>query len=137
MKFASIQRLKELMLVFFFTLFTIVPAAAPVLAQNLGDVIQGGPDLGSQYPAYSGLSDVDPRITAARIIRVAMGFLGTVFVGLTLYGGFIWMTAGGNEENIGKAKKFITSGVIGLAIILSSYAIAFFVTTRLVAATST
>ena len=33
------------------------------------------------------------------------GIFGDYFLGLIIYGGFLWMTAGGNEENAGKAKK--------------------------------
>ncbi len=46
------------------------------------------------------------------------------------------MTAGGNEEQVGEAKKWIYSGVIGLTIILSAYAIANFVVNSLVNATT-
>lgn len=70
--------------------------------------------------------------TVANIIRVAMGLLGIVAVVIILIGGFTWMTAGGNDEKVGEAKKWIFSGVIGLAIILSAYAIASFVITNLV-----
>ena len=42
------------------------------------------------------LSAADPRLIAARIIRVALGFLGIVVLTLIIYGGFLWMTAAGN-----------------------------------------
>jgi hypothetical protein len=54
-----------------------------------------------------------------------------------LAGGFEWMTAGGNEEKTTEARKRIIAGVIGLAIILSAYAIAQFVLRSLSAATGT
>lgn len=65
--------------------------------------------------------------TIANIINVVLGFLGIVAVVIILIGGFIWMTAGGNEEKVGKAKKLLVAGIIGLAIILSAYVIARFV----------
>jgi len=68
----------------------------------------------------------DPRIVAGDIIRVALGLLGIIFVAIIVYAGFVWMTAGGNEENAGKAKKLIFNGVIGLVIVLSAYAITIF-----------
>lgn len=77
----------------------------------------------------------DPRETVAAIINVALGFLGIVAVVIILMGGFTWMTAAGNEENVDKAKKLIFAGVVGLAIILSAYAIASFVLRELYAAT--
>jgi hypothetical protein len=56
-----------------------------------------------------------------------MGLLGIVAVVIILLGGFKWMTAGGNEEKVAEAKKLIVSGIIGLVIIMSAYAIATFV----------
>jgi len=78
----------------------------------------------------------DIRATIASIINVAMGLLGIIAVVIILIGGFQWMTAGGNEENVDKAKKRIIQGVIGLAIILASWAIARFVLESLVTATT-
>ncbi|MBU1921907.1 pilin [Patescibacteria group bacterium] len=82
------------------------------------------------------LGDRDIRATIASIINVAMGLLGIVAVVIILYGGFTWMTAGGNEENVSKAQKIIVSGIIGLALILASWAIARFVLESLVTATA-
>lgn len=73
--------------------------------------------------------------TIARLINVVMGFLGIVAVIIVLIGGFMWMTAGGDEEKTGKARKLLFSGVIGLIIIFSAFAIARFVIERLVSAT--
>lgn len=92
--------------------------------------------LGLSYAADTGLASRDVRSTISSIIRVAMGLLGIVAVVIILIGGFTWMTAGGNEEKVGEAKKWIFSGVIGLAIILSAYALASFVINQLVNATT-
>ena len=62
--------------------------------------------------------------------------LGIVAVVIILIGGFKWMTAGGNEDQTGEAKGWIFSGVIGLAIILSAYALATYVINSLVTATT-
>ena len=66
--------------------------ASSVLAQT-------PPDLGMEQVGEGiGLPTTDIRLVVARIIRVALGLLGIVAVVLIIYGGFIWMTAGGNEE---------------------------------------
>ncbi|TAK04948.1 DUF4215 domain-containing protein [Patescibacteria group bacterium] len=102
--------------------------ASPVLAQvNTG--------LTPDVEGALGLGTTDVRVTVARIIRNFMGLLGIVAVLLILYGGFLWMTAAGNEEQVDKARKVIISAVIGLAIVLSSYAIAQFVMNSLLDAT--
>lgn len=91
--------------------------------------------LGLTYATDIGLGTKDVRTTIASIIRVAMGMLGIVAVVIILIGGFTWMTAGGNDDKVGEAKKWIFSGVIGLAIILSAYALTNFVITQLISAT--
>ncbi|HSR89365.1 MAG TPA: hypothetical protein VLK22_03155 [Candidatus Udaeobacter sp.] len=93
-------------------------------------------DLGIQYGASTGLGQKDIRVTVASIIKTAMGLLGIVAVVIILIGGFKWMTAGGNEEQTGEAKGYIFSGIIGLAIILSAYALATYVINSLVSATT-
>lgn len=92
--------------------------------------------INGPFVAELGLGSQDIRVTIASIINVFMGLLGIIAVVIILYGGFMWMTAAGNEERVDKARKMIVSGVIGLAIILSAYAIARFVVGSLVNATA-
>lgn len=96
----------------------------------------GGINTGIDYGTATGLSTRDVREVVARIINVAMGLLGIVAVVIILAGGFMWMIAGGSEEKVEKAKGLIFSGIIGLVIILTSFAIARFVISSLVAASS-
>lgn len=91
--------------------------------------------LGLSYGAATGLGSRDVRSTVASIINVALGLLGIVAVVIIIIGGFTWMTAGGNDEKVTEARKWIFSGVIGLAIILSAYALASWVINQLVDAT--
>ncbi len=93
-------------------------------------------NFGLYYGEETGLGDEDIRDTISRIINVALGLLGIVAVVIILAGGFKWMTAGGNEEKVTEARKLIFSGIIGLAIILSAYAIARFVLEQLYIATT-
>lgn len=69
----------------------------------------------------------DLKGTINSIIQVLLGFLGILAVIIILWGGFIWMTAAGDETKVDKAKKLIVSGIIGIVIILAAYAIASFV----------
>ncbi len=109
-------------------------APAVVMAQATPPVTSN--DLGLQYGSATGLGQKDIRVTVASIIRTAMGLLGIVAVVIVLIGGFKWMTAGGAEEGVAEGKSWIFSGVIGLAIILSAYALATYVINSLVTATT-
>ncbi len=81
------------------------------------------------------LTASDPRVIAAKIINIALGFLAIILVVIILYAGFLWMTSGGENEKVDKAQKYIKNAVIGLIIILSSWAIATYVINKLLDAT--
>jgi hypothetical protein len=83
-----------------------------------------------------GLGTQDVRLTIASILNVALGLLGIIAVVIIIYSGFIWMTAGGNDDRIKEAKTMLINGLIGLIIIITSYAVARFVINALLAATS-
>lgn len=79
----------------------------------------------------TGMGDTELVPMIGGIINVIMGLLGVVAVLVILYGGFMWMTAAGNEEKVGKAKKLIIAGIIGLVVIFAAFAIASFVISSL------
>ena len=59
-------------------------------------------------------------------INWALGLLGLVAVIYIIIGGYMYLTSGGNEERVDKAKMYIKNAVIGLVVVLLSWAIAFF-----------
>lgn len=69
--------------------------------------------------------------TVIKAINVFLGFLGVIAISVIAYGGFIWMTSGGSPERINKAKQILISAVIGLVIILLSFAIVQFISSSL------
>lgn len=77
----------------------------------------------------------DIRITIARAINVILGLIATILLILTVIAGFKWMTAGGNQEQVGKAKSDLKNAFIGLIIILLSWSISWFILIRLQAIT--
>ncbi|MEK7203205.1 MAG: hypothetical protein AAB653_02705, partial [Patescibacteria group bacterium] len=88
-------------------------------------------NAGLNYAEQIGLSGQDIRITIAKIIRTVIGFLGIIAVGLIIYAGWLWMSSEGDEEKVNKAKLILKNAVIGLIIILSSFAIVSFVLNKL------
>lgn len=85
------------------------------------------------------LSDVDKPfpVIIGDIIRGLLGFLGVIFLVLILYGGFLWMTSAGKEEQITKAKKIIANSAVGLFIIVVSYALTTWIFDVIIKATVT
>jgi hypothetical protein len=105
--------------------------AVPALVGAQTDV------FGVNYGAATGLGQQDPRETIANVIKIALSFLGIVAVIIVLWGGVLWMTAAGNSEKVDQAKKVLFSGLIGLIIILSAFAVTQFVINQLIGATGT
>ncbi len=113
----------------------IAPALVSAQPVNQQELFQG--KTTTDVSGALGVSDQNLTVTVARIIRSFLGLLGIVAVVIVVIGGFEWMMAGGSEEKVGTAKKRILQGVIGLAVILSSFAIAQFVISALTKATTT
>ncbi|MBI2551396.1 hypothetical protein HYV73_03585 [Candidatus Uhrbacteria bacterium] len=65
------------------------------------------------------------------LIDGALSVLGIIFLFYVLYAGFLYMTAEEDTKKTGKAKDMLRNGIIGLIIIIASYAIANFVISTL------
>lgn len=85
--------------------------------------------LDEQDAALMGSSSLAGNSDLATIISIliksVLGFLGVVFLVLTILAGFKWMTSAGNEEDIKKAQSSLKNSIIGLIIVLTAYAITY------------
>ena len=73
----------------------------------------------------------DVAIIVGRIIAIVLSLTGIILVVLMIAGGFMWMTSGGNAEQVTKAKKLMSSALIGLIIVVLSYSVSHFVIERM------
>lgn len=71
-------------------------------------------------PALTQSSDI--REFVLKAVNFVLGFLGLIAVLIVIYAGILYLTAAGEEEKTGKAKKAITFAVIGLIIVIGSFA---------------
>jgi hypothetical protein len=124
-------KLRSLALAFLTTLSLMTGSMAFVPTVVHAQVDAGLAEVGGTI----GLSATDPRVIAARIINVTLGLLAIIMLCLILYAGFLWMTSGGNTEQVERAKLMIRNAIIGVVLILSSWAIASFVINSLLSAT--
>lgn len=67
------------------------------------------------------------------VINAALTLLGLLFIILMVIAGYNWMTASGNEDRVDKAKDTIKRAIIGLVIVLGSWAIWNFILNRFIA----
>jgi hypothetical protein len=108
-----------------------VLALSVVVAPGQARAVDPDPLGVTSFDNASNLGSRPLEETIGGIINVGLSLLGIVAVVIILMGGAKWMTAGGNEDKVGEARQLIVSGIIGLAIIMSAWAIARFVLTRL------
>lgn len=67
----------------------------------------------------------------SRLVKAFLGIVGIIALVIFLYGGFLWLTAGGNSSKIEEGRNMFVWAVLGLVVIFSSYAIVSFVFDRL------
>ena len=100
-------------------------SAAPALAVADLDLSSHLSDVGDETGLEGGEDQL--MVTIGVLINTGLGLLGIVFLLLTLYAGWLWMTAAGDSKQTGKAKDILITAVVGLVILLSAYAISSFV----------
>lgn len=91
-----------------------------------------GPELLKTFLGEAGfqlfaLGKGDIRLFLAGLVQVSLGTTAILFFLMMLYGGFLWLTAGGNDENISRARKILGHGVVGFIVTLSAMVITRFV----------
>jgi len=112
----------------FFTFAVAAMAADPLnISGKMSSV-----GLGAGYTDYT--QRTLPQIVGG-VIQTFLMLLGIIFLAYTVYAGYLWMVARGNEEQLTKAKAVIRSSVIGLIIILGAYAITAFVISQIITTT--
>lgn len=91
---------------------------------SLGELMSGRVN---QVQGSSGISTPSVGTTIAYLISGALSLLAIIFLILIVIAGYRWMTAGGSQEIITKAKQSMKEAIIGLVIVLAAFAIVTFV----------
>jgi len=121
--------LKKYLVSFLTLAFVFVPFA--VGAAGLSDAAKNLDSTAGKM-GYATGSNVSLEIMIGKAIQVFLGLLGVIFLVITIWAGFQWMTAGGNTKKVDEAKAWLFNGVIGLIIVMSAYAISSYVVSTLV-----
>lgn len=110
---------------FTFLLPTLMATLSPTPALADESLVSSQTGFKALESVFGGArAKTDVRIIAVNIIIVALGFLAVIFLALLFFAGFKYMTAGGNQDEAGKAMAMIKNAVIGLIIVLTSWIIA-------------
>ncbi len=108
---------------------------------NQAQAINAWGDWFDRTVGQKGFNDIgfgrnDPRVIIANVVNILFGLLGVAAIVLIMYGGFVWMTAAGNADKVEQAKAILRNAFIGLLIVLSAFAIAIYILSRLMFAVS-
>jgi hypothetical protein len=104
------------------------------LAQSNALAPTGGSPFTTSNDDIVGTGQGDLRTFVVNILRWVMTFLGLFCTIMIIYGGFLYITAAGEEEKAKKGRTIILYCVIGLAIIAVSFLIVKTVSEGLVSA---
>lgn len=111
-----------------FTLLYCLPLAfSPYLAIPVRadeSLLSGQIGINEVKPLFGGAkAEEDPRKVIAEIIAFALSFLAVIFLALTVFAGFKYMTSGGNQDKAREATKLLQNAIIGLVIVLAAWAL--------------
>lgn len=95
-----------------------------VHAQGLGSAFKNANTV-ADTGGYK--TDVSAESMIAKIISILLSILGVLFLLLMIWGGYLWMMARDNEQEVTRAKNLITAAVIGIIVVVSAYVISYFV----------
>lgn len=105
---------------------------SPALAEGT-DVssLEGLNATAGQVKAYQNQTKTDAKEAilgrVGGIVGLILSFIGIIFLVLTVYAGFLWMTAQGNSGQVEKAKDLLINAIIGLVIVSAAYSITMFI----------
>lgn len=122
-------------LIVFMALFAFLPVVLAADSAGMIDAKAGLKSSASEVYDTTGEYTETDKVTintiVGKIITTALSLLGVIFLVLMIYGGFLWMTARGDEGQVTKAKDLMQAAIIGLVVVISAYAISYFVISTL------
>lgn len=92
---------------------------------NTKEVLKEG--IGANFKTDETVAENSLYATIGKIIEAILELVGVLLIILVIYGGYLWFSADGNEEQIGQAKAYVINAIIGLAIVSLAYVITYYV----------
>ncbi len=107
-------------------------ASAPLaLALSTQDILTG-PDTETNesfkiLPKPLDPATYSPAQTISNTLTIVFGFIGILAVSLIMYGGYLWVTSGGEQDKAKKAQGLLVDAVIGLVVLTAVWALSYIV----------
>ncbi len=115
------ETVRELMI--FSGLMGLAVVASAVLTEPAfaAGLIDSSDNISAISDATGGESSIKALVQT--LLNFFLSFLGFVATVMVIYGGILYVVSAGNDENVGKAKKILLYAVVGIVIILLSFAL--------------
>lgn len=110
------KQIFSFILIFSIFSFAVCPVFAQGTLKNASDNLT---NFGGKAGFEKDSTDID--VVIGSVIKYALSFLGVIFLILLIYGGFTWMTARGDSEEVKKSKDIMINAIIGIGIVLGAY----------------
>jgi len=108
----------------------IIYSLAGLMMMYLSDIVVNKVFYKLDKSIYSGLEGAAPATDLQRgigeligITNFVVSFVGPLLLLVILIGGVLYITAGGEEEKMNKAKRVILAGAIGLVVVYGAFAL--------------
>lgn len=134
--FAAILVAGYLLLANLAPVWAVAPGVQPVTGQSgdqASDAQKESEDFTSTFLNSAGFNVLktsegqDVRLYVVALIKMVLSATGFLFLILVVYGGYLWMTAAGNEETLTKAKQIISKAIVGFVVIMAAYSLTAFI----------
>lgn len=125
------KNLPKIFIIFFLAIFILQIAALflllfnPAIARAAADI-----DFTPQVTIGDFESGESTKVTSntignyiTAIYNYGIGIVGIVSAVVMMFGGFLWLVAGGDSGKVSEAKEWIKSALVGLILVLLSYTI--------------
>lgn len=125
-----LKKLPKILIIIFLSIF-ILQLASLIFLFTIPEISQAQTEFKPQVPIpgldYSKVQSSGSTKAIGEyvkgIYKYAIGIVGILAAVVLMFGGVLWLTAGGNNEQITSAKAWIGASLTGLVLALSSYMI--------------
>lgn len=102
----------------------LILSASVCEAETARRIDASSPDqLQNPFGKDVGIGEKGIVVLVAKVIRQVMGVIGSITLLAFMYGGFLWLTSAGKQDQVSKGTKTMLYAFIGIIVIFSSYVV--------------
>ena len=117
---------KQIIYILSITVFTLLAISCQgVLAQ--GAALTELESFQGQIEGSGIRTETNVYVVVGDIVKAVLSIIGVLLMIYLFTGGVMWMTSAGSSEKIKKAREMIVNAILGLVIVILSYAVATFI----------